>query len=291
MDKKEFGMKIKNIRNRYKMSQQELANSLGYSSRSTINKIEEGINEMSSNKIMRLMELYRLSKPELGLKPLCDSMSNGLEKDAKYPNPEIDEICYIKNCVNNPNIIVGDYTYYDDKINPDLFEKHVSHHYDFIGDKLIIGKFCQIGSGVEFIMNGANHFMNGITTYPFYIFSKKYKKYTPKIETLPLKGDTIIGNDVWIGQNVTILPGVYIGDGAIIGANSVVGRDIAPYSVAVGNPCREIKKRFSDEDIAKLLNLKWWDYPIEIIEQNIDLLLTNNIDSLVDRFQNSNKNG
>ena len=112
------------------------------------------------------------------------------------------------------------------KKGADLFEKHVTHHYDFIGDKLIIGKFCQIGAGVEFIMNDANHFMNGLTTYPFNIFSRDLQKFTPSLDKIPIKGDTVIGNDVWIGQNVTILPGVQIGDGAIIGANSVVGSDV-----------------------------------------------------------------
>lgn len=289
MDKKEFGKKIKEIRIRNKMSQQAFADSLGYTSRSTINKIEEGINEMSYDKIVKLVELYGLSLPELGLKPICNDKLSGLRKDAKYPNPEIEEICYIKNCITNPNIIVGDYTYYDDKKGADLFEKHVTHHYGFIGDKLIIGKFCQIGSGIEFVMNGANHLMNGLTTYPFNIFSRDLQKHSPSLEKLPIKGDTMVGNDVWIGQNVTVLPGVHIGDGAIIGANSVVGSDIPPYSIAVGNPCRVIKKRFDDETINKMLGLKWWDYPIEIIEKNIDLLFANDVDRLIEVLDNNLK--
>lgn len=101
---------------------------------------------------------------------------------------------------------------------------------------------------------------------------------------MPIKGDTVVGNDVWIGQNVTILPGVHIGDGVVIGANSVVGSNIPPYTIAVGNPCRVIKKRFDDETIEKLLKLKWWDYPIEIIEENIDKLLENDIDALIEAF-------
>lgn len=269
------------------MSQQEMANSLGYSSRSTINKIEEGINEMSADKILRLIEVYGLSKPELGLEPIFSDKLSGLRKDAKYPNPALEEVCYIKNCISNPHVIVGDYSYYDDKKGADLFEKHVTHLYDFIGDKLIIGKFCQIGSGIEFIMNGANHLMSGLTTYPFNIFSKELAKHAPKREKLPLKGDTVIGNDVWIGQNVTILPGVHVGDGAIIGANSVVGSDIPPYTIAVGNPCRVIKNRFSTETRKKLLDLKWWDYPIEVIEKNIDYLFGDDVDALINAFKNS----
>ena len=134
-------------------------------------------------------------------------------------------------------------------------------------------------------MNGANHLMSGLTTYPFNIFSKDLNQKSPSFEKLPFKGDTILGNDVWVGQNVTFLPGVKIGDGVIIGANSVVASDIPPYSIAVGNPCKVIKKRFDDETIEKLLKLKWWDYPIEIIEKNIDKLFESNIDSLIESLK------
>ena len=164
-------------------------------------------------------------------------------KEENIPNPNLifpiknlDSITYVKPSVKNPNIIVGDFTYFADKD----FEKHVTHHYDFIGDKLIIGKFCQIAAGVEFIMNGANHQMNAVSTYPFYIFGT-WEQYAPDKKDLPLKGDTIIGNDVWIGQNVTILPGVHIGDGVIIGANSIVGNNIEPYTIIAGNPAKEIR--------------------------------------------------
>ena len=124
-----------------------------------------------------------------------------------HPNPNIPSVCYIKNTVTRPTIIVGDYTYYDDPVDSEHFELHVTHHYDFIGDKLIIGKFCAIGKGVEFIMNGANHRMCSVSTYPFNIMGGGWEKSTPPTCDLPLKGDTIVGNDVWIGQNVTIMPG------------------------------------------------------------------------------------
>ncbi len=197
-----------------------------------------------------------------------------------FPNPDIPSLCYIKNIIRNPNIIVGDFTYYDDADGADRFEEHVTHHYDFIGDKLIIGKFCSIAKGIEFIMNGANHKMNGASTYPFYIIGGGWEKFVPPIEELPVKGDTVVGNDVWFGQNVTVLPGVHIGDGAIIGANSVVAGDIAPYTVAVGNPCRVVKKRFDDETISYLLNLRWWDWDIDRITENIDKLYSGNIDNI-----------
>ena len=200
-----------------------------------------------------------------------------------FPNPNIPSLCYIKNVVKNPNIIIGDYTYYDDVDGADQFEKHVTHFYDFIDDRLIIGKFCAIAKGVEFIMNGANHKMNAVTTYPFYIMGGDWgTAIAPVKDELPLKGDTVIGNDVWIGQHVTVMPGVHIGDGAIIGANSVVAKDIPPYSIAVGNPCHVVRKRFDDAFIDYLLTLKWWDWDIEKIEANFEALTSGDL-SLIRR--------
>lgn len=196
----------------------------------------------------------------------------GPDPNAIHPNPDIPSVCYIKNTITRPTILVGDYSYYDDPVDSEHFEDHVTHHYDFIGDRLIIGKFCAIAKGVEFIMNGANHRMCSATTYPFNIMGGGWEKCTPSMEELPLKGDTVVGNDVWIGQNVTILPGVHIGDGAIIGANSVVGRDIPPYCVAIGNPCTVKKPRFEPELIDTLLRLRWWDWPPEKIFDNLEIL-------------------
>lgn len=196
----------------------------------------------------------------------------GPDPNAVFPNPSIKSVCYIKNVVTRPNIEVGEYTYYDDIDGAERFEERVTHHYPFIGDKLVIGKFCAIGRGVEFVMNGANHRMCSVTTYPFNIMGGGWEKCTPRLDDLPLKGDTVVGNDVWFGQNVTVMPGVHIGDGAIIAANAVVASDIPPYCVAGGNPCRIIRKRFDDELIAYLLELKWWDWPPEKIMRNLDKL-------------------
>ena len=189
-----------------------------------------------------------------------------------FPNRKVKTITNVKPAIKNKNIIVGDFTYFADTD----FEKHVTHHYDFIGDKLIIGKFCQIAAGVNFIMNGANHQMNAVTTFPFYIF-EGWKQKVPPLNKMPLKGDTIIGNDVWIGQNVTILPGVHIGDGAIIGLNSVVGSDVAPYTIVAGNPAKVIRKRFDNQLIKLLLKLKWWDKSIKEINELIPILTDNNL--------------
>ncbi len=199
-------------------------------------------------------------------------MQYGPDPGKIYPNENIRSLCFIKNVVTRPNIIVGDYTYYDDDTGAEDFEKHVTHHYEFIGDKLIIGKFCAIGKGVEFIMNGANHRMNSASTYPFNIMGNGWEKVTPALKDLPIKGDTVVGNDVWIGQNVTVLPGVHIGDGAVIGANSVVSKDVPPYTIAAGNPVRQIRKRFDDGTINFLLKLKWWDWSAEKIFANLEAL-------------------
>ena len=194
-------------------------------------------------------------------------MKNKPNPNTIFPLPNINTLTFVKPTIKNPNIVVGDFTYFADTD----FEKHVTHHYDFIGDKLIIGKFCQIGAGVEFVMNGANHQMNAVSTYPFYIFGS-WDQSAPSKEDLPLKGDTVVGNDVWIGQNSTILPGVHIGDGAIIGLNSVVTRDMPPYTIVAGTPAKAVRKRFDDELIDLLLKLKWWDKSVEEINALIPLL-------------------
>ena len=201
----------------------------------------------------------------------------GPDPNSIYPNENIKQICFIKNVVKNPNIQIGEYTYYSDENGAEDFEKRVTHLYDFIGDKLHMGKFCAIASGIEFVMNGANHRMDSITTYPFNIMGGGWEKTTPTLNDLPLKGDTIVGNDVWIGQNVTVMPGMQIGDGAIIAANSVVTNNIPAYHVAGGNPIRVIKKRFDDELISYLLELKWWDWSPEKIFNNLEILCSANL--------------
>lgn len=196
-------------------------------------------------------------------------MKNGKTPDPNviYPVAGTDTVTYIKPTVKNPNIIVGEFSYYSGKD----FESRVTHHYEWNGDRLIIGKFCQIAAGVEFVMNGANHQMNAASTCPFYIL-EGWEQEAPPASEMPLKGDTVVGNDVWIGQNAVILPGVHIGDGAIIGLNSVVGSDVPPYTVVVGNPAKIIRKRFDDELIDVMEKLRWWDLPVEEINALIPVL-------------------
>ena len=204
----------------------------------------------------------------------------GPNPNSIYPNEAIKSVVYIKNVISRPNIIVGDYTYYDDVNGVEDFERHVTHHYEFLGDRLIIGKFCAIARGIEFVMNGANHRMNSVTTYPFNIMGNGWERFTPTLEQLPFKGDTVVGNDVWIGQDVTIMPGVHIGDGAVIAAHSVVAGNIPAYCVAGGNPCKVIRKRFDDDLIEYLLALKWWDWEADKIFRNMDKLCSGNLEAI-----------
>lgn len=201
------------------------------------------------------------------------------DKHKKFPLEHYDRLCFLKNMVKNPNIIVGDYTYYDDFETVENFEKNVKYLFDFTGDKLIIGKFCMIAPDVTFIMNGANHLSDAISTFPFAIFGGDWSNAMEGKE-YPTKGDTIIGNDVWIGYGVTIMPGITIGDGAIIATKSIVTKDVSPYAVVGGNPAREIKKRFSEEKIELLLEIKWWDWSMEEITKNVQYLTGVEIEKL-----------
>lgn len=205
----------------------------------------------------------------------------------QYPDPNnphpmqgFPQVCFIKNTVSNPNIIIGDYTYYDDLEDSENFERNVLYHYPFTGDKLIIGKFCALATGVKFIMNGANHQMSGFSTYPFQIFGSGWERVTPKPNELPFKGDTVIGNDVWIGYKAIIMPGVKIGDGAIVAAKSVVVKDVAPYTIVGGNPATLVRQRFPDEIINTLLKISWWNWDIEKITRNLEKIVGADVEAL-----------
>ena len=207
---------------------------------------------------------------------------------ASIPDPtqiyanEYGTTCYLKNIVKASNIHIGDYTYYDDSNDPTQIEtRNVLFNYpEYFPDQLIIGKFCAIAQGVQFMMGAANHRTASISTYPFNVMGGLGReKTTPHVSELPLKGDIVIGNDVWIGREAKILPGVKIGDGAIIGAYAVVAKDVEPYSVAVGNPARIVKKRFDDDFIRDLLELRWWDWPIEEITDFLPILTSTDLNA------------
>ncbi len=194
-----------------------------------------------------------------------------------HPIAGVTRTCYLKNIITNPQIIVGDYTYYDDTDDIYNFEKNVLYLMEFMNDKLIIGKFCQIAMGARFIMNVANHSLDGVSTYPFKVFGKSWAN-TPL--NAFCKGDTEIGNDVWIGNSATFMPGVKIGDGAVIGAHALVTKNVEPYSIVGGNPAKLIRKRYDDKTIEFLLQLAWWDWPIEKITKNLTAIATGDLEAL-----------
>jgi virginiamycin A acetyltransferase len=174
---------------------------------------------------------------------------------------------------------VGDYTYYDDPRGPERFEDNVLYHFDFIGDRLIIGRFCSIAAETRFLMNGGNHPTTWGTTYPFPIFGNGWEVAMPA--SWPHRGDTRVGNDVWIGYGATILPGVTIGDGVIVASCSVVTRDVPAYAIVGGNPAAIIRYRYDESTIARLLQLRWWDWPIERITTRLQDLCTDVVTALI----------
>ena len=201
----------------------------------------------------------------------------GPNPNTVHPLDGFPQVSFLKNTISNPNVIVGDYTYYDDPVDSENFERNILYHYPFIGDKLIIGKFCAIARDVKFIMNGGNHNMDGLTTYPFEIFPGDWCQQVRGRIEYPNKGDTVVGNDVWIGYDSLVMPGVNIGDGAIIASRSVVTHDVEPYSIVGGNPAKEIKKRFDDTTRQRLLELQWWSWDIKKISENLQYLVSGDL--------------
>ena len=201
--------------------------------------------------------------------------------NAVFPN-EYGTTCFLKNVVTAPNIFIGDYTYYDDPADPTGFEaNNVLFNWPEFGDKLIIGKFCALASGTQFIMGPANHRTSSISTYPFAVFGGAWEENAPPhLDQLPRKGDIVVGNDVWIGRESVILPGVTIGDGAIVAAYSVVTRDVPPYTLAGGNPARPLKPRFDPELTQLLLAFRWWDLPPEELAATLPLLCEEDLEKV-----------
>ena len=207
---------------------------------------------------------------------------SGPRPEIKHPIPMHPRVGFLKPLISRPNIEIGDFTYYDDPDGPDAFaEKCVLHHYEFIGDRLVIGRFTAIAEGARFIMNGANHAMSGFSTYPFNIFGGGWEEdFDETTWERELRGDTVIGNDVWIGMEAVVMPGVTIGDGAIVAARSVVTHDVPPYAIVAGNAARVVKMRFDKQTVRRLLSVAWWDWPVDKITRNLDAIRGADIDRL-----------
>ena len=200
-----------------------------------------------------------------------------------YPRTGDKQTVYLKNVITDPAITVGDYTMYNDFVNdPVGFEKNnVLYHYPINRDRLIIGTFCSIACGAKFLFNSANHTLSSLSTYPFPLFFEEWGLEKRNVaESWDNKGDIVLGNDVWIGYEAVIMAGVTIGDGAIIGARAVVTKDVPPYTVAGGIPAKPIKKRYPEETIAALSELKWWDWPENRIAQNLHAIQAGQLNEL-----------
>ncbi len=196
---------------------------------------------------------------------------HGPSPDTLHPFNGEPHTVFLKNVITRPTIEIGDFTYYNDEAHAAEFEsRNVRYHFDFVGDRLKIGRFCALAEGTTFIMSGANHAMTGFSTYPFNIFQHGWEEtFEPATIFDHLKGDTIVEHDVWFGTNATVMPGVTICSGAIIGANAVVASDVPPFAVVVGNPARVVKLRFDEDTIDRLLEIAWWNWPVEKITRHL----------------------
>ena len=200
-----------------------------------------------------------------------------------YPRTNDYQTIYLNTIINNPNIIVGNYTIYNDFVNdPTQFEKNnVLYHYPINQDRLIIGKFCSIACGAKFLFNSANHTLKSLSNYTFPLFFEDWELDKKNVALAwDNKGDIIIGNDVWIGYEAVIMAGVHIGDGAVIAARAVVTKDVPPYTIVGGTPARKIRMRFEEETIAKLQQIQWWNWPVEKIRQSLPYIMNGTVDRL-----------
>jgi virginiamycin A acetyltransferase len=197
-----------------------------------------------------------------------------------YPLEGFTRVVFLKPLITAPNIVVGEYSYYDDPDDPTAFERN-NVLYAYGPERLVIGKYCALATGVRFIMAGANHPTSGVSTFPFAIFGGEWRERTVDlIYEMPHGGDTVVGNDVWIGYQAMIMPGIQIGDGAIVAAGSVVSRDVPPYGIVAGNPARLVRTRFDEADVARLLAAAWWDWPVELVTQHARTIMAGTPDQI-----------
>ncbi len=199
-------------------------------------------------------------------------MTSGPDPSTRYPLELTEQLAFLAPLAEGrDNVQIGRFTYYDDPDGPEhFFDRNVRYHFDFVGDRLVIGPFCAIAARAQFIMNGANHAMTGLSTFPFAIFGHGWDDgFDVDDWGSGARGDTVIGADAWIGTEAMILPGVTVGAGAIVAARAVVTQDVPPYAIVAGNPARVLRIRFDEPTVARLLALAWWDWPVEKITRAI----------------------
>ncbi len=187
----------------------------------------------------------------------------------------------LSDLATNPNIIVGRYSYYSGWYHGHGFDDCARYLMTEPGvDRLIIGDFCSIGSGAAFIMAGnQGHRNDWASSFPFF-YMPEVPHFAGAVDAFQKAGDTVIGNDVWIGSEAIIMPGVKVGDGAVIGTRALVTRDVEPYAIVGGNPARVIRKRFDDDSIAMLLEMRWWDWDDARLGEAMPLLCSGDIAAL-----------
>lgn len=201
--------------------------------------------------------------------------------DQIHPLAHTDRVVFLKPLVSGENISVGDYTYYDDPVDPTRFQQdNVLYHFDFVGDRLDIGRYCALASGTTFIMNGANHRMSGPSTFPFPIFGGAWADHMDLLSDLPVKGDTTVGHDVWFGYQSTIMPGVTIGHGAIVATKAVVTKDVPPFAIVGGNPAQVVGMRFDDDTVERMLAVAWWDWPVDKVTRHVRAIMAGDVAAL-----------
>ncbi|WP_317134939.1 MULTISPECIES: CatB-related O-acetyltransferase [Halocynthiibacter] len=207
-----------------------------------------------------------------------------IQADRAYPltlpnGDVLKSLVYLNQVVDHPNMKFGDYTYYSDfEVVEDWAGRIAPYLYPGAPEQLDVGKFGQFAHGTCFITASANHPMGGFSTYPFLTFNPETMMQYANV--IPGKGNTVVGNDVWIGMDAKIMPGVRIGDGAIIASGSVVTKDVPAYAIAAGNPAKVVKMRFDADTIRELLEIQWWNWPVELIEEHHDLIAGADISAL-----------
>jgi len=213
---------------------------------------------------------------------VTDTAPTHPDPSARHPVAGHPRVVFLKAVVDRANITVGDFSYYDDPVAPERFQDTcVLHHYDFLGDRLVIGRYVAIASGVRFVMNGANHAMTGFSTFPFQIFGHGWERdFDFGTIVAGLRGDTVVEDDVWIGMEAVVMPGVRIGAGAIVAARAVVTADVPPYAIVAGNPARVVRRRFPDAVIDELLAIAWWNWPVERVTSNLEAIRGADLDAL-----------